>query len=106
LETFGILEKWSLRRRDRRDLRFDCISNKRNLVKDPNWQEADQLAIQSQSVTKALNPGRTSGLQHQRPKPLGEPASTLPSNAGNAASTRCHQKQFYDNCRNSRARIG
>ena len=32
------------------------ISNKRNIVKNPNWQETDQLAI-LQSVTEDLNSG-------------------------------------------------
>ena len=57
------------------------ISNERNRVKNPNWQEADQLAIykarpRNWTLKKSLEPG-TSGLQHQCPKPLGHTASCL-----------------------------
>ena len=57
------------------------------MVKNPNWQEADQLAF-FQSVTRdyrETNPASdrvrglepvTSGLQHQRPKPLDHAASS------------------------------
>jgi len=59
------------------------ISNKRNRVKNPNWQEANQLAIYKgwpRIWTRdywETNPasGRVEALQHQRPKPLGHAAS-------------------------------
>ncbi len=64
--------------------RKQIILNQYNKVKNPNWQEADQLAKkrvqgfelgtmekQIQLVARAsLEPG-TSGLQYQCPKPLG-----------------------------------
>ena len=59
------------------------------MVKNPNWQEADQLAIYKRgrgvelgatekqlqpAVRVGLDPG-ASGLQVQRPNPLDQPAS-------------------------------
>ncbi len=62
--------------------RKQIILNEHNKVKNPNWQEADQLAIykawsriwtqdnRETNPASGLEPG-TSGLQYQRPKPLG-----------------------------------
>ena len=57
------------------------MSNKRNRVKNPHWQEAD-LGFELGTTEKQIPPVAgwrpwpgTCGLQHQRPKPIGHDAS-------------------------------
>ena len=79
------------------------ISNEHNIVKNPNWQEADQFAIYKAwsriwtrdyretnpagGKVEALNL-TPSGLQHQRPKPLGHAGSGVQNYSG-ALVLRC-----------------
>ena len=74
-------------------LQKETILTENNMVKTPNWQQADQLAIYKRgrgvelgvtekqlllAVRAGLEPG-TSGLQVRRPNPLDHAASLLPS---------------------------